>query len=298
MKTQIQILAACAALAVFPAAPSAAQTSVVSVNGEPITSRDIDQRMRIMGTLFRQPISRPAALEQLIDDKVKSVEGRRLGMRVTDAHQNEMMTRLAGSLRQQPTQFEQNLSRSGIEPDAVRAKITADAIWGELLRVRARGSNISNAELNAEMERRAASGGAKVTDYVVRPIVFVVPQGVSPGQREREANAARGRFTDCEAGVEYMRGLRDVAVKERVGRSSPDLPKVTNDLLGKTPIGRLTPPYRSEQGIEMLAVCEKNERQDLGRLRTEIEQEIQQKRAAGSTADYVKELRGKVEIRR
>jgi peptidyl-prolyl cis-trans isomerase SurA len=298
MKTQIQILAACAALAVFSAAPSAAQTSVVSVNGEPITSRDIDQRMRIMGTLFRQPISRPAALEQLIDDKVKSVEGRRLGMRVTDAHQNEMMTRLAGSLRQQPTQFEQNLSRSGIEPDAVRAKITADAIWGELLRVRARGSNISNAELNAEMERRAASGGAKVTDYVVRPIVFVVPQGVSPGQREREANAARGRFTDCEAGVEYMRGLRDVAVKERVGRSSPDLPKVTNDLLGKTPIGRLTPPYRSEQGIEMLAVCEKNERQDLGRLRTEIEQEIQQKRAAGSTADYVKELRGKVEIRR
>jgi peptidyl-prolyl cis-trans isomerase SurA len=293
-----KILAASLALALLASAPVAAQTGVATVNGEPITNRDIEQRMRVMGMVFRQPLSRQAALEQLIDDKVKGAEARRLGMRVTDQHQSEMMTRLAGSMRQQPTQFEQNLSKAGIEPEAVRNKISADAIWGELQRVRARGSNISNAELNAELERRAAKGEAKVIDYVVRQVIFVVPPGSSPGQREREASAARGRFTDCEAGVDYVRGLRDVAIRERIARSSPDMSKQTNDLLEKTPLGRLTAPYRSEQGIEMLAVCEKTERQDIGRLRGQIEQELQQKRSAGGTAEYLKELRAKVDIRR
>jgi peptidyl-prolyl cis-trans isomerase SurA len=299
MKLRILLASASILLSAVQALPALAQRAgVATVNGEPITGRDVDQRMRVSSQLFRQPLSREGALQQLIDDKVKGFEGRRLGMRVTDAHQNEMMNRMAASVRQQPTQFEQNLSRVGIEPEAVRAKFTADAIWSELLRVRARGSNVSNAELNAELEKRIAQGGARVVDYVVRPIVFVVPPGVGPGQRERDANAARGRFTDCESGVEMMRTLRDVAVKERVGRTSSDLPKPTQDLLAKTPLGRLTPPYRSEQGVEMLAVCEKNERQDVTRLRGEIEQEIMQKRSQGTSEAYLKELRVKVEIRR
>ncbi len=48
----------------------------------------------------------------------------------------------------------------------------------------------------------------------------------------------------------------------------------------------------------MIAVCEKNERQDIGQLRGEIEQEIQQKRTQGGTAAYMNELRAKVEIKR
>jgi peptidyl-prolyl cis-trans isomerase SurA len=291
-------LATGAILAFLAAAPAFAQGGVATVNGEPITGRDIDQRMRVMGTLFRQPLSRQAALEQLIDDKVKGVEARRLGMRVTEAHQNEMMTRLAGSVRQQPTQFEQNLSKAGIEPEAVRAKITADAIWGELVRQRGRNNVISNAELNEETEKRVAKGEARVTDYVVRQVVFVVPPGVGIGQRERDANAARGRVSDCESGVEYLRTLRDVAVKERIGRTSADLSKQTTDLLQKTPIGRMTAPARSDQGVEMLLVCEKNDRQDVGRLRQQIEQELQQKRTQGNVDGYLKELRAKVDIRR
>ncbi|MGL4242396.1 MAG: peptidylprolyl isomerase [Beijerinckiaceae bacterium] len=299
MKRYLSLAAAGILLAMAPTAPASAQRSgVATVNGESITSRDIDQRVRVSAQLFRKPISREAALQELIDDKVKSFEARRLGMRVTDSHQNDMMNRFAASVRQQPTEFEQNLARAGIESEAVRAKISAEAIWNELLRVRGRNSNISNAELNAELEKRMAQGGAKVTDYVIRQIVFVVPPGSSLGARERDANAARPRFTDCESGVEYMRGLRDVAVKERIGRTSADLSKQTQDLLAKTPVGRLTPPFRTDQGVEMVAVCERNERQDATRLRNEIEQELLQKRSQGSSQQYLNELRAKVDIRR
>lgn len=287
-----------AAFAVGIAPARAQRSGVAFVNGEAITSREIDQRMRVSSAIFRQPLSREAAVQQLIDDKVKAAEARRLGMRVTDQHQNEMLNRLAGSAGQRPAEFEQNLLKAGIEPDAVRAKISSEAIWSELLRIRSRTGNVSNAELDAELQKRVAAGGAKVTDYVVRQVIFVVPSGVSPGQRLRDANAARGRFTDCETGVEAMRALPNVAVRERLGRTSVDLPKPTAELLAKTPLGRLTPPYSSAQGVEMLAVCEKNERQDVAYLRNEIEKEILEKRTQGSSDAYLRELRAKVDIRR
>jgi peptidyl-prolyl cis-trans isomerase SurA len=274
------------------------QANVASVNGEPITSRDIDQRMKISASLFRKPLSRPAAIQEMIDDKVKISEGKRLGMRVTPAALEELMQRFASNNRQSPAQFEQNLVRAGIDPDAVRDKLTGEVIWSELLRIRTRSNNISNAELNAELDRRVAKGESRVTDYVVRQVVFVVPAGTNPGQREREANAARGSFTDCETGVETMRTLRDVAIKERVGRTSSDLAKTTNDLLVKTAVGRLTPPFRTEQGIEMLAVCEKTEREDKLILRNRIEQEMLAKASSGSSEQYLKDLKAKVSITR
>jgi peptidyl-prolyl cis-trans isomerase SurA len=275
-----------------------AQAGIAYVNGEPITSRQVEQRMKISGALFRKPLSREAAIQEMIDDRVKITEGKRLGMRVTPAALEELMQRFASNNRQSPAQFEQNLIRAGIDPDAVRDKLTGEVIWTELLRIRSRNNNISNAELNAELERRVAKGESKVTDYVVRQVVFVVPSGVNPGQREREANAARGRFTDCETGVEYMRTLRDVAIKERIGRTSTDLSKGTADLLAKTPTGRLTAPFRSEQGIEMLAVCEKNEREDRLILRNKIEQEMLTKSTTGSSAQFLSELKSKVQISR
>jgi peptidyl-prolyl cis-trans isomerase SurA len=76
------------------------------------------------------------------------------------------------------------------------------------------------------------------------------------------------------------------------------LPKPTAELLQKTPVGRLTAPFRSEQGVEMLAVCEKTDRQDAAQLRNQIEQEMQQKRTEGSAASYLNELKAKVDIRR
>jgi peptidyl-prolyl cis-trans isomerase SurA len=282
----------------FYAAPALAQSNVAHVNGEPITSRQVEQRQKVSGSLFRKPLSRDAAIQEMIEDRVKIAEGKRLGMRVTPAALEEMMQRFASNNRQSPAQFEQNLIRAGIDPDAVRDKLTGEVIWTELLRIRSRNNNVSNAELNAELDRRVAKGESKVTDYVVQQVVFVVPTGVNPGQRERDANAARGRFTDCESGVEYMRTLRDVAVKERIGRTSSDLSKGTADLLGKTPTGRLTAPFRTEQGIEMLAVCEKNEREDKLILRNKIEQEMQSKSTTGSSVQYLNELKSKVVIAR
>jgi peptidyl-prolyl cis-trans isomerase SurA len=283
--------------AALPVAPAVAQTTVASVNGDPITGREVEQRARVERLIFRRNLSRGQVIETLIEDRVKIAEGRRLGMRVNAEFLDDLIGRYASGNRQTKSEFEAALGRAGIDIDSLKERLRAETVWSEVLKQRSRSGGATNAEIDAELERRVAKGDAKVTDYVLRQVIFVVAPGTGgAGQKQREAAAARGRFSDCESGVDYLRTLRDVAVKERVSRTSTDLSERMADMIAKTPVGRLTPSYPSEQGIEMLAVCEKFERQDTGALRSRIEEELNRKRVEGRADGYLKELKGKAEI--
>ncbi|HAR15999.1 MAG TPA: SurA N- domain family protein, partial [Bradyrhizobium sp.] len=45
------------------------------------------------------------------------------------------------------------------------------------------------------------------------------------------------------------------AIREIVVKTSADLPQSLRDILDKTPVGHLTPPELTKQGIEMVALC-------------------------------------------
>ena len=97
-------------------------------------------------------------------------------------------------------------------------------------------------------------------DYTLRPILFVVPRGSGSGAmeaRRREAEGLRSRFQNCEDGLRLARGLRDIAIREPVVRSSADLPAKLREVLDRMAVGRLTPPDVTASGIEVFALCAK-----------------------------------------
>jgi peptidyl-prolyl cis-trans isomerase SurA len=53
--------------------------------------------------------------------------------------------------------------------------------------------------------------------------------------------------------------MQGVAVRAQVTRSSADLPDGLRKLLDSVPLGELTAPEVTRHGIEMFAVCSKNE---------------------------------------
>ena len=59
--------------------------------------------------------------------------------------------------------------------------------------------------------------------------------------------------------MRFARALRDVAVREPVIRSSADLPAQLREMLDNIPIGRLTPPEVTTQGVEVFALCGKKQ---------------------------------------
>ncbi|MCA1953018.1 MAG: hypothetical protein LDL22_08245, partial [Hyphomicrobiales bacterium] len=63
--------------------PAAAQAVLALVNSRPVTSFDVEQRIRIAQIVDRRRLDRKSALTELVDDQVKLIEARRIGYRVT-----------------------------------------------------------------------------------------------------------------------------------------------------------------------------------------------------------------------
>lgn len=243
------------------ARPAAAQVVVV-VNGLPITSLDIQQREKLERLSGGKAVSQDSALKALIDDKLKITIAKRYGLDLSEAEVQQSFNQIAARTRQSPEQFSQALSRAGISPNALKDRIRADVLWNQLVRGKFGSSlNVSDGELETMMR----GNNAKEQDetgyiYTLRPIMVVVPQDSTAAivdAKRREAEAIRSRFQDCTRGLAMARGLRDVAVREPVRRSSADLPEQLRNLLAKLEVGQVTTPEPTPQGLEMFALCDK-----------------------------------------
>jgi peptidyl-prolyl cis-trans isomerase SurA len=274
-----------------------AEGPLATVNGAPLSSNDVLQRQRIGTLMQRVSLDRRQALNELISDRLKVQEARRLGFRVGDDMVDESFGRLA-SANGGAVPFTQNLRRGGINPEALKSKLRADIAWELVMRSAARDvTRLSNTEITAALSQKQAEGQTVVTDFDLQSVVFIVPGGGGSGAREiAKARAARKGFSGCASGFDALRGTLDVAVKPPVTRSSSDLPPEILALLNKTPIGKLTEPYPSPEGIEMVAVCGRRDRQDLAGARERIDQDASSKALEARAAAMLEALRKKAVI--
>jgi peptidyl-prolyl cis-trans isomerase SurA len=282
--------------ALFCSGGAIAQNVLAYVNRQPITNFDVAQRIRIAALTERRRLDSRAALQELIDDQVKIIEARRIGYRITEDGVEQEFGRLARGNNQTPAQFNEALRRGGIEPSALRERIRVNLAWQVLLRDQARrGQQVSSEEIDKAIAERDKKQ-REIVDYELQSVIFVVGTGQSPGERERAANAARSRFSGCGEGMESFRQLKDVAVRPVTVRSTETMSPALVNVLSKTPVGRLTQPYRTEQGIEMVAVCARKQREGGGALRGDVAAELAEKKINENTRAYLTELRKKVDI--
>src|SRR5262249_38269841 len=103
----------------------------------------------------------------------------------------------------------------------------------------------------------AAHEAAPTVDYVMRPILLLVPPGSPPAvseNRRKEAEALRARFKNCEEGLPTARGMGAI-VRDQVNRNSGELPTELRKVLEGVPVGQLTAPEVTRHGVEMFAIC-------------------------------------------
>jgi peptidyl-prolyl cis-trans isomerase SurA len=213
--------------------------------------------MRLMRAL-RANASREAALESLIEDRIKLAEVRKYGIQPSVQDALNEMGRIAVERKIPPAQLSQSIQAAGVAPTHWQEHGRAQAGWRGYVAALNKGVGVSEVEVRAELKRRGSSGAA---EYRLRPIVLIVPRNADPGvvaARGREAESLRSRFTNCDSGLKLVQGMRDTAIRPAMTRSAATLSPQFVAIVEKTPVGRLTPPQRSADGIEMLAVCDKS----------------------------------------
>jgi peptidyl-prolyl cis-trans isomerase SurA len=288
-----------AILAVAPivsATIAGAQQIVLIVNGEPITALDIEQRSKL-NQLSQKAPSRQEVIEDLITEKLKVREAKRLGLEVSAADVDNGFAAMASRMRLTPEQLTAQLARSGINVATLKHRIRADIAWPQLVRGRYQSSlQVAEKDILTAIEAKGDDTAAPVGyDYTLRPVLFLVPAG-SPDAfvegRRREAEALRGRFQNCDEGLAFARSLKDVAVRGQIIRSSSDIPSVLRKILDDIEVGRLTPPEVTKFGIEMFAICAKKQSSGDNTLhKKKVRESIVAERFEQRSKQYLKELR-------
>lgn len=251
------------ALAGTAALPARAQEGrvIVTVSGVPITSFDIPQRQRLLQIREGRAHSAEQALQDLINDRIKFAEARRFRVEANEQQVNAAYAQVAQRSGFDPRGFDQVLRSQGIEPRVYKGKLRADLSWSNLIGARyGRTIFITDTQLADALARR--QGATRPVNYVLRPVVLLVPATAPAAQvqqRMAEANALRGRFSSCATDLEQVNRISNAAVRESFRRLSTDLSPAFRQVLDQTAVGKLTPPSRTQQGIEMIAVCSKEE---------------------------------------
>ena len=257
------LVAAILLAAIGCSAPARAQTIVVMVNGEPITNLDIEQRSKLtFMTTHKQP-SRQEVINELIDEKVKIKEAKRFGVDPGISDIDQSYASMAQRMRLSSDQLTQVLEKQGVRPDTLRSRIKADMVWGSLVRGRFKESlQVGEKDVAAAVR---GSGEEKLevdaSEYKMQPVVLIVPRGSPPAayeQRKKEAESLRQRVTSCAEANSYFKTMQNAAIRDVVTKTSADLAESLREMLEKTPIGHLTPPEQTKQGIEMVALCARN----------------------------------------
>jgi peptidyl-prolyl cis-trans isomerase SurA len=294
---RLGVLAAAITIASSHSSSVMAQAVAAIVNGEPITNLDIEQRIKLTTLTTRKTPSRQEALEELINDKVKLKEAKKYGLDLSASDVDAAFGNMATRMRMNGDQLAKTLEGHGIRPETLKSRIKADMTWGNLVRGRFQSSFIV-----AEKDLRATVGD-KVDDsnpqtesfeYLVRPIVLIVPRGSSPAtieQRRKEAELLRNRIQSCDEANELFRSMRDAAIRDQMTKTSADLPAPLRELLDKTTVGRLTPPEVTKQGIEMVALCSRKPTTADTPAKREAREKIYNQRYEAKSKSYLQEAR-------
>jgi peptidyl-prolyl cis-trans isomerase SurA len=197
-------------------------------------------------------------IDELINEKVKIKEGKKFGIDPSGADIDSSFANMGSRMRMSPEQLTKTLENSGIRPDTLKHRMRAEMVWTNLVRGRFKDSLlVGEKDVQAALGENDKQVGESF-EYQMQPIVLIVPRDAAPAAREarmKEAETLRGRIQSCEEANALFKSMQNAAIRATVSKTSADLPQALRELLDKTPIGHLTAPEATKQGIEMVALC-------------------------------------------
>jgi len=283
----------------LPATASAQSAVRATVNDQPITSYDVGQRIKLM-KLFRQPSGDKAVLNEMIDEVLLAQVATRRGMSVPDSMVEERFNGIAKQVKLPPAQFAKALASQGVQAETLRKFLRAQITGAMVVKAKARSIKVSEADVQAQIEKEGIqTETATIREFKLQQIVFVVPKGSSPGyvgQRQREAEAFRKRFSGCDNSLAQAKAMKGVVVLNMGRRDTTQIQGPAGDALKSAPVGGTLKPDVTERGVEVIAVCEAKDIRSSAGVRAEIEEKLTAEQSKNVGKDFVAELRKDAKI--
>ena len=278
-------------LTVSAAMPAFAQTVRVTVNGTPITDVQISQRVKLFA-LEGNSGGQKGATDQLITEAIQMAEAKRLGITVSNSQVDEAFLQIARNINVSQERLQQMLQQGGINMETLKDRLRVAIAWNAVTE-QAIVPNVQISDLALDQQAENQLQAYQNFDYILKEVLFV---GQGSSGRSGQANNYRSKFSGCDAAVDLSLGYTDAAVIDVGRRHATQLPEAIAKELAGLNVGGITKPRVVENGVSMLAVCEKAQAEDLTFIKGDLRAEAGNNALEGQVASYLENLRQNAKV--
>ena len=260
--------------AVFASHTALAQEAVIAiVNDHPITSFDVNQRIKLMGLLGSNDparLQRKVVLNNLIDDYVKIDEAKLLKIDPTEKDLEDRMSNIAQALKTDRAGLVSKLTSLGLSQTAVLQYSAAQMSFSRLLqfkyhiKLEVKPDDVDKklAEIKTELQGRASKMAADprrqpVQVLELQEINFPV-DGADPGllqSRAVEASQVMQKMTTCAGFKQATAGIFNVQLGKKIEADAKKLPPKMLEIIKQRGIGHPIGPMRYAGGMQLFVLC-------------------------------------------
>jgi peptidyl-prolyl cis-trans isomerase SurA len=241
------------------------------------------------------PRFKKEAQEELIEDRLKLQEAKRIGVEISEGEIDNVMKSLAERNKMTLEQFHQHLRSSGVEPSTMRDRFKAQFAWREVVRRRASMSvSITQRDVDRVLSNAASETGEDTVELQVQKLTLLVPGKLDQAalaRRLAEADGLRQRFGGCKTMPELARAAPDVRYDDLKYIKPSSFAEPTRSLLLSAKDGDLLPPSMTAHGVEIYAVCARRPIKADEKLREKAEGELAQREYEIVAKRHLRDLR-------
>ena len=237
--------------------------------------------------------SRGKAQDELIDEKIKLQEAKKLSAVASDEDVNVFVRSIAERNKMTDVQFAQHMKGLGVDIQTMKSRFLAEISWREVIRRRF-GNQI--AVTGRDVDRLVATNGGgedEVELMLQRISLFTPPKAgqAAIAKRLGEAEQLAAKFTTCADLKSLATQIGGTRFEDLGQRKPSDIPEPTRTMLINTQDGNMLPPTVGEGGVELWAVCGRKVVTANEQKRESAENELRQKEFELLAKKHLKDLR-------
>ena len=259
-----------------PPAQAAGEGIIATVNDIPITSFDIDQRLRLMEILGRKQEgseARKTALHAMIDEVIKIAEASKYKVNATDKEIEAQLGRIAKGLNTDPDGLRAKLQSQGIAVASLKQYVAAQISFARILggkyqvKIKVEPAEVDKkyAEIKQSLEQRVSAvmndprmKGVQIYNIIEIDLPVETPDDPMLLQaRAIEASQLIKNFNGCGTARAAASGIFNVRIGKPIDAVAAKIPKPLKDALDKVGPGKAMGPARGPKGIQVIGFCGK-----------------------------------------
>jgi peptidyl-prolyl cis-trans isomerase SurA len=243
--------------------------------------------------------SRKAAIDSLVEDKLKLQAAKKLDIKVSDSEVEQVLAQRAGGAAEgkKPdlSEFYKQFETDGITRKTIQDIIRAQLAWRDVIR-RQYGPRL--ASLFSAMPNTDEKPSDSDIQFDVRVLRLSVSSSDQKAisQRIIEAENLKQKFTSCAQLPNEAKLVSDATVRSIDKAKLASFPKDVQPLIQKASEGQMTPPVLVGSAIESYAICRKGLAAKSAKAAAEQKPDVRQQEYERFSRRYLQDLKRSASI--